>query len=348
VSLNEVPPTVAAEALNTPSGTVLYDSGLQPREATSAALSQSGARMDPAGTMTLGNASASTLTGQSNLRAMAASVARETGVARITLNRTATGWTFDGAINPTVFGLVTYTDKNPGLDGLMKDIERSVGLTNPDKEFLKSICREAARRFGAQVTFTDTMDRSVHPYRRVTEVVFSKTDPSGAQIQATTQITQVHSDAVCPACGVPNGAIGGGGSFSGPPGVSRPHDAINAAKLRDAIIDVLGVFGVGADVDNWTKDVVGVGYGKKGPATSENKQCTACENAQGEFTLLQRAGGAAPVGNQFQNATPDQLAQYVNDKIENIVSGVEAIVNASPGGNGRPDNRTHLINRAAI
>jgi hypothetical protein len=156
VSLNEVPPTVAAEALNTPSGTVLYDSGLQPREATSAALSQWGARMDPAGTMTLGNASASTLTGQSNLRAMAASVARETGVARITLNRTATGWTFDGAINPTVFGLVTYTDKNPGLDGLMKDIERSVGLTNPDKEFLKSICREAARRFGAQVTFTDT------------------------------------------------------------------------------------------------------------------------------------------------------------------------------------------------
>ncbi len=235
----------------------------------------------------------------------------------------------DGSINPTVYGLANYTVSADAtsLEPLIQDIEKSANTQYPQKDYLMSICREAASRYGARVDFQEIKK----PPARI-EVHFEHLT---IHEKFTTNIVQIYSDNVCPACGTVSGNIGSGGTFSGPDGERRPHNVISASVLEQTTEKVLQNYGVTV-LDKWASRIISFGRSPAGSAVTEDLQCARCEEQQGPWTLQQRAAGKAPVGNQFQHATPAQIEQFIKDKIQQVVKDIGNYLRLRAGTQDRP------------
>jgi hypothetical protein len=326
---------LAKEISRIQSGTVLYHKGGDPKRVTQSLLSQHpDAKFDEAsGTLTLPPLREAPLAQAKSLRAAAAEVARQTGVSKVMLTKDNGVARLDGSINPTVYGLVNYTvpADATSLDPLIKDIEKSANTQHPEKEYLLSICREAANRYAAKVDFVEIKK----PPPRF-EVNFEHLT---THEKFTTEIVQIYSDNVCPACGTLSGTIGSGGSFSGSPGTIKPHSVVSASVFGKTIETVLKNYGITV-MDDWAKKISAAGTSTDGPAVTEDKQCAVCENAQGPWTLLQRATGRAPsgtpLGNQYQLATPAQQEQFTKDKIQSVVERIRWLLGLKVGSKDRP------------
>jgi hypothetical protein len=77
--------------------------------------------------------------------------------------------------------------------------------------------------------------------------------------------------------------------------------------------------------------VIAQGTGTSGPAVTEDKQCTACENPQGSYSLIQRrniatTSATAPppefVGKQFQNASQSEIEAFTKAKIDQVIEKI--------------------------
>ncbi|HMG21792.1 MAG TPA: hypothetical protein VK607_10760, partial [Kofleriaceae bacterium] len=180
IQLTSVSEAIEAEAKTTATGTVLFESGsADPKAVTKALLADHpDAKLDPAtGVLTLpavkGDGAAA------NLRALAAEVARSTGVSKITFVVTDKGWRLDGSINPTIDGLVWHTATGAGLDPLVKSLQSEIGKQQPNRDLLIAICRERAAKFGAKVEF------EYFPREDVTLVAFTELTPAPGKTPGT-------------------------------------------------------------------------------------------------------------------------------------------------------------------
>jgi hypothetical protein len=335
VAVQHPHPELAMEISQLQSGTVLYQKGGDPKQVTQSLLSQhTDAKFDEAsGTLTLSPLREAPLAEAKSVRAAAAEVARQTGVSKVMLTKDNGVARLNGSINPTVYGLANYTlpADATSLDPLIKNIEKSANTQHPEKEYLMSICREAANRYGAKVDFVEIKK----PPSRF-EVNFEHLT---THEKFTTEIVQIHSDNVCPACGTLSGIIGSGGTFSGLPGTIKPHSVVSASVFGKTIETVLKNYGITV-MDDWAKKIIAAGTSTDGPAVTEDKQCDKCENAQGPWTLLQRATGKAPsgtpLGNQYQLATSAQLEQFTKDKIQSVVERIQWLLGLKVGTKDRP------------
>ncbi|HEX5745269.1 MAG TPA: hypothetical protein VFZ09_03435 [Archangium sp.] len=336
-TMNKVSPALARELATIKSGSVVYKAGGDPRQVTKKLLAEhQDARYDrPSGQLTLPPVKHDPLERSESVAEVGAKIAQQTGVSKVMVTRSDRGISFDGNINPTVVGLATYSGALKNLDPLIKEIEKHAQNLLPSQQFFRSICREAADRHGATVTF----DEPAWPAYKTT--AHFKHGVSGETFDA--EIVQIYKDDVCPACGTVTETIGSGGAFSGRVGDTRPHSVISQSVWEKAIEGVFHKFGVTTQ-DRWVKKIISAGTSTKGPAVTEDAQCKTCDNAQGPWTLLKRHAGHAPasvpVGNQYAKATQAQLEQFTKDKIEDIIHdklfGIKKTLEQPAGTQDRP------------
>ena len=333
VSIQSPTPEIVEKMAQTESGTVLYEKGGDPKQVTQNLLNQHrDAKLDhKSGTLTLPPLKQQSFSNTKSLRHAAAEIARQTGVSKITLVKDSSVIRLDGSINPTVYGLLTYTGVPASLDPLIKEIEGHANTQYPEKENLISICNEAARRHNAKFEFKEI--------KRPPKRFEAKFEHSTTGEKFITEIVSIYKDNICPACAVPSGIIGSGGSFSGSPGTRKPHNVVSAKVFRDTIDMVLKNYGI-TTMDVWAKTIIAAGTSSDGPGVTEDKQCDTCEDAQAAWTLMQRANGTAPngtpLGNQFQHATPAQLKEFTKDKIQSVVDHIRWLLNLKVGTQNRP------------
>ncbi|CAA6825603.1 MAG: Unknown protein, partial [uncultured Sulfurovum sp.] len=290
------------EIANTPDGTVLYKESGTPEQITKKLLKEhKDAKLnEKTGLLTLPVMQKQPFNKVTSLELAAKEVAEQTGVSKVILSKSTDQIQLDGNINPTVYGLATYTGVGASLQPLITEIEGHINTQHPQKEFLISICREAAIRHGAKL-FVEEIKR---PPKR-TEVRF-KHVASGETF--STDIIKTSKDNLCPACNTDVGE-------------RRPHNIISATVFRDTIENTFNTYNVFI-MDKWAKNVISEGNSPKKGAVTEDKQCVSCEDQQGPYTLLQRASGLAPIGDQFANATPQQIKQMTLEKIEKIINSI--------------------------
>jgi hypothetical protein len=263
-----------------------------------------------------------------NLRALAAEVARSTGVSKITFVVTDKGWRLDGSINPTVDGLVWHTATGAGLDPLVKSLQSEIGKQQPNRDLLMAICRERAAKFGAKVEF------EYFPREDVTLVAFTELTPAPGKTPGTFTVEILPGsaaagtkDATCPSC---HAAVG----------VSKPHNVIPASMWKGIIADSLkkALYSV-TTADAYYDAILAVGAATGGPAVTQDKQCPACEAKQdakgtsGPYSLVQRMGAPSTkpdkqgyVGNQFKDTSPDQALELTKLKIEQVSAKIRGLL----------------------
>ncbi|WP_414551377.1 eCIS core domain-containing protein [Anabaena sp. CCY 0017] len=342
--IEQPPQNLIQEAAKTSSGTVIYQASVKdPKQATKKLLKEHpDAKLnDKTDVLTLPPLQSATFNGANSLKTLGNLVAKQTGLTQIIFNKSQTGWSLNGKLNPTIAGLVTYAGAPPSLDPLIQEIKGHEMTINPSKEFFKSICTEAAKRHGASVDFKEKRDTSVKPHRPYTEVTFSQGTPSGATETFVSEIVSV-SDNTCPACDADSG-------------ITRPHNVIPASMWKKVIHTALTNFNVSISLgDPYIGKISAAGTSTKGPAVTEDKQCRKCEDNQdkhpGPYSLLQRRAGQlagfagtvshpnAPgkssgdlfTGSQFKNTTQAQLEQFTKDKIDQVVEQIQKILSTVP------------------
>jgi hypothetical protein len=312
------------EIANTPDGTVLYKESGTPEQITKKLLKEhKDAKLnEKTGLLTLPVMQKQPFNKVTSLELAAKEVAEQTGVSKVILSKSTDQIQLDGNINPTVYGLATYTGVGASLQPLITEIEGHINTQHPQKEFLISICREAATRHGAKVFVKEI------PYPKETQILFKHTSTNE---EFKTQIVQDYQNNACPACAV----NGPSGELTGPTGVSKPHSVISSSIFNTQIRASLINMGVTV-IDAWADKVISTGHQPTRAAVTEDKQCTPCENTQGPYSLIQRKGGAAPIGNQYQNATAAQVQQLTKDKIERVLETIFDQLLLAPGTKNRP------------
>jgi hypothetical protein len=363
VTLSRVAPAVQAEAQRTQAGATLYENrrGSGPAALQGIVQSTPGVRFDNAsGALTLPPVNAGTLAAAPSLRAMAQSLGQTTGVTRVTLSKSSTGWALDAHVNPTLAGLASHTPGSAALEPLLAEIARETGRISPNTEMLMAICREAARRNGATVAITND------PRNRRWNVTFTI---AGSPPFTTYIVTT--SDDTCPSCAAAPPAPG--------PGVqnpTRPHSVIPGSMWGAAIDFGFGQLAVVPPYDLWGQNVRAAGTSTTGPAVTEDRQCANCERAQDRppapHSLVQRRAGVAagyvinprppaPAGLTTQQAfvgsqygvpggatamTDAQVRELTRMKIDQVIEELGSRLNLRPTGAGgaRPVTSPVYIN----
>jgi hypothetical protein len=276
IVLSQVAPNVLSEVQQTSQGTALYtrSRGSGPEVVQSIVRERPGARYDDArGVLTLPAVTEAAVAAPS-LRGIAQRLGEATGATRVTLARTSQSWGLDVHVNPTLAGLLSHSARN-ALDPLLAEIRREEVRIHPQRETLIAICREAARRYGATVTFQ-------HDARSgAWEATFDHPGPPPAQHRTTILML---NDNVCAACLANVGR-------------TSPHNVIPRSMWAAATDASLGAFGVVEPYGAWGWDIRSAGTSPRGPAVSEDRQCRACETNQDRppspHSLVQRRAGAA-------------------------------------------------------
>ncbi len=332
VMVQKPQPEIVTEVGQVPDGTILYQHIGSPVEVTSNLLTEhKNAKMDDSsGTLTLPPLTASPFIQAKSLHEAAAELAKQTGLSKIILHKQNGVVRLDGSINPTVYNLATYAvpSGSASLQPLITEIQTILSAHKPDKETLISLCKEAAGRFNADVKTQTVVNPKVNP----TKIEFEE---KTSHEKFSTAIQFISTDDICPGCGVNTGK-------------RSPHNVISASVLRNSVDAIGATWGV-PSTDLWLVKLRGITNSTTAAAgaTSEDKQCVTCEDAQGAYTLLQRASGTAgtavPLGNQYTGMSTAQQEQISKDRIDKIISSLRTFLNLKPGTGDRPTTADFYI-----
>ena len=183
------------------------------------------------------------------------------------------------------------------FDDLLAALRRSPGNREfPMLDRLERLLQTKAREHNCTVRIT--------PYRRggySHRAIFSR---GADNLELPIRQTQANTD--CPSCGRPDGE-------------SVPHNVVSRANIRSAIVAAMGRINPRYVQDGVTQQIIGHARGRRAATEGEHqRQCRTCEDSQGPFSLIQRRGGAADVGDQFDNSSPTEDRDLTRTRIARI------------------------------